>query len=241
MKAAAMFLLVMAWSISAYGAEPNQGVLLLPFAPLGEEGNTLWVGQAVQQNLLSELSRVSSIQPIAPIAQSKAATDTDEALQAGQAAKATYVVFGSYQISEAGLRLTGQVLEVSSGRLIGGMKATGTLRDLFFLEDTLAEQAKRILAKQLQPQPAKPAVPETPAAEASDPPQQQQQQTPWQRDTNWIERTQLRERYDANYYRARYWYIYGTPPGWYGYSPYYYGYGFGPYYGTNGWAYQGRW
>ncbi|MGE5609577.1 MAG: hypothetical protein ACM359_10015 [Bacillota bacterium] len=240
MKAAAAFLLMMVWTISAHGVEPNHRVLLLPFAPLGEEGNSLWVGQAVQQNLLSELSRVGTVEPVVPMTQTTAAAGTDEALQAGQTAKATYVVFGSYQMGEAGLRLTGQVLEVQSGRLIGGMKATGTLRDLFFLEDTLAEQVKRILAKQMQPRETKPVEPEPPAVEAT---QLAEPEMPWQQRGNadWIEQTRLRERYDAAYYRSRYWYTYGVGPGWYGYYPYYYGYRCWPCYGTNGWAYQGGW
>ena len=133
-----------------WGAEASGGgVLLLPFAAVGETGGAEWIGQAVQQSLLSDLSRVKTLQPLVPGTAIKGAMDLEGVRQAGKAAGADYVVYGSYQLGEVALRITGQVLDVNSGRFVGGVKATGSVRELFEMEDAIAEQTKRILSKQV--------------------------------------------------------------------------------------------
>src|SRR5262245_30671882 len=120
------------WSGLALGADGQQAavlpgevsVLLLPLSPVGET-KMAWVGQAVQQNLLMELSKANSIQPIAPKGTGAAIEDVDAAKKAASEVGAGFVMFGSVQEGAAGLRITGQVLEVRSGRYIGGVKATG--------------------------------------------------------------------------------------------------------------------
>jgi hypothetical protein len=65
-----------------------------------------------------------------------------EAVNAGKHADVRYVIFGSYQRIEPTLRITGQIVDVPSGKVVAGLKATGSDRDLFDMQDTLAFQAK---------------------------------------------------------------------------------------------------
>ena len=150
-------------------AEPPAGpadVLLLPFAPVNQAD--AWIGQAVQQNLLNELGRTPLISPVTPATQpAQPIADLAGARKAAESANSAYVVFGSYQVNDAALRLTAQVLETRSGRIVGSGKATGPMRDLFALEDELAGQVRGVLAS-LRPQPEaqKPFVPVVPLAVA---------------------------------------------------------------------------
>lgn len=151
----ATFLLMLLFAAAAMAGAPPaaaQGVdlLLLPFDEIGAGAKQSWISRAIQQSMTAELSRLRWVQLLdATPASSSPATDAAQAIRIAKAAGAQLVIFGSYQIVQADLRVTGQVLDVQTGRAVGGLKATGAIRDLFALEDTLAEQAKRLL-----PQPA---------------------------------------------------------------------------------------
>ncbi len=134
----AVFVLLM--GTTAYAAAPAK-VLTLPFDAVGDSAKP-WIAKAVQQNLQAELSRFSSVTPVAgdtPI------SEVSVAVRLGEGAHADYVVFGSYQVVEGDLRLTGHVVDVAKKESIAGLKATGTQRDLFGLEDVIANQVKRSL------------------------------------------------------------------------------------------------
>ena len=60
-------------------------------------------------------------------------------------AGAQYLISGTCQVVDVELRLSGQMIDVATGRPVGGLKATGAVRDLFSLEDILCDQAKRLL------------------------------------------------------------------------------------------------
>jgi TolB-like protein len=161
----AVMMLVMGTSV--YAAAPAR-VLLLPFDSVGDSPKP-WVAKAVQQNLVAELSRFSSVTPVTG---ESTAADLKAALGLAEKAKADYVVFGSYQAVEGDLRITGQVVDTLKKETVAGLKATGNARDLFGLEDVIANQVKRSLPQpvvavesDLLKQPVAPA----PEAEAAQP------------------------------------------------------------------------
>jgi TolB-like protein len=143
MKRLMVALMLVSGSV-AYAAGQAK-VAVLPFDAAGPADKG-WIAKAVQKNLMAELSRVNSVQPVAGTV---SAADQDAALKAATEAGADFVVFGTYQVVEADLRLTGQVVEVATKKSVAGLKSTGSLRDLFGLEDVIANQVKRAL-----PQPA---------------------------------------------------------------------------------------
>lgn len=135
---------------TAFAAAPAR-VLVLPFDSVGP-AEKAWIAKAVQQNLLAELGRINSVQAVSG---NGGAADADAALKLAAAANAQYVVFGTYQAVDADLRITGQVVDVTTKQAVAGLKATGTQRDLFGMEDIIAGQVKRAL-----PQPVPVAGPE---------------------------------------------------------------------------------
>ena len=142
--------LVLMLGTPALAAAPAR-VLVLPFDAVGDSAKP-WIAKALQQNLSAELSRLSSVQHLTG---EHPAADVDAAVKAAADAKADYVVFGSYQTVENDLRLTGQVVDVAKKEPVAGLKATGSMRDLFGLEDVIANQVKRSL-----PQPVAQAGPD---------------------------------------------------------------------------------
>jgi len=228
MRPTTTIVLVIVLTAATAAAEIGGGVLLLPFGPVDDSAKTDWIGRAIQQNLLSELSHVRALQPMTPTTQ-PAGTDVASLTKAGKAAGVDFVVHGTYQMGEQGLRITGLVLEVESGKLVGGLKATGTTRDLFALEDTIAEQAKQILARHVSPatQPLASAEPAAPV-QLSPPPQPEQPSDAYTepiyqpRRPSWY--------YDDDYYSRRWPYNYSLYPTWTYGSWYYPGVIYGRYY-----------
>ena len=139
-------------------ASPGK-VLILPLAKdspdQGGDRSAEWIARAVQQSLVSDVVRQTAAQPVTgPAALDLAAADADAALRLAKAAGARLVLFGSYQFIEPDLRITAQVLNVETGESVGALKATGSLRDLFVMEDSLGSQLARILAPGTRPEPA---------------------------------------------------------------------------------------
>ncbi|MGB7157216.1 MAG: hypothetical protein WBD40_04055, partial [Tepidisphaeraceae bacterium] len=129
-------------------------VLVLPFEEFGDSPARQWIGKAIQQSLVAELTRGGLVSVVTPTAQSKPPKDAAAAAQSARDVQAPLVITGSYQIVNDDLRVTGQMLESINGEPVSGIKATGNLRDLFGIEDIIGAQVKRDLMAILQPQPS---------------------------------------------------------------------------------------
>jgi TolB-like protein len=142
-------------------SSPPADVMVLPFTSMGPSDGAVpdWVGAAVQQNLSADLGRFH-LQPAA----SPPATDATVDRSA-----ARYLIKGSYQSTDGTVRFSGEIIDAAGNNVVGGLSATGPVRDLFGLEDELSMQAVHQLTRLLHPvaapatPPAAPAVAEIPA------------------------------------------------------------------------------
>src|SRR5688572_12985329 len=204
-------------------------VLVAPFTEISDGPKREWISRAIQQALVAELARVPLVSPMNAKVEVKA-DDAQAAAAAAKDAGAAFAVFGAYQLVEQELRVTGQVLDAGSGAVLGGIKATGNLRDLFGVEDIVAAQVKRALTSKLAPttQPAEPLAERT-TIEPSGPVRAEREQRRTF-DGSDLEQSLGDDRpyaaapprvYDDERERYRY----GVPYAPYGWSPYGYGYG----------------
>lgn len=201
---------------------PVVDVLVLPFTALGNQPTAAWIPRAVQQNLMADLARGR----FHPAQQQQSPIDAAAARAAGRAVGARYVIFGTYQSVDLMLRFDGQVLEVKSGNIVGGLSETAAPRDLFSLEDSLSNQAVQTLRRLTAPSPATPAVAAAPAS----PPARPIYVRPYQGselqayiNANRTPSTDYGAQYRASYDRQNYWsYSYGSYWPYYPYYGYYY-------------------
>ncbi|HEY8750810.1 MAG TPA: hypothetical protein VIM11_22690 [Tepidisphaeraceae bacterium] len=121
------------------GSPPSPTVLVLRFITPDDPDASDWIGRAAQEDLATDLTRGTTARIKAPF-EAKPVADLDAALKRGREVHATHVVFGQAQSMEGNVRLTGQVLDVDSGRPLGTLKITGPRSSLFDLEDALARQ-----------------------------------------------------------------------------------------------------
>src|SRR5712672_1020557 len=145
-------------------------ILVLPFSMTGADAKYAWIGQAIAENFQAELAKagfaiVNAVNPDGPVA----VGDPDKALRAAQLSRAEVVVFGSYQFLDPDLRVTGQILDVQSNQVVGVLKASGTFRQLFTIEDDLSDQSKKLLIGDKGPDKGEVLEPRPPLAPTSEP------------------------------------------------------------------------
>lgn len=143
-------------------------VLVLPFDELSDEPKREWVGKAMQQSLIAELTRSGLVAVVTPPADAPPATDAAAAAKLARDQHAPLAILGSYQLIGDELRVTGQMIESIEGEHIAAIKATGSLRDLFSIEDMIAAQVRRDLLTILHPE-QPPQQPQDPAVAGGDP------------------------------------------------------------------------
>ena len=200
---------------------PETTIFLSPLRAVGEDGKTAWISQSVQQNILHDLTRVQGVRSILPTIPP---ADRDVAIKDAKAAGANFLLEGSYTLADPGIRITIQILDLRTNQYIGAAKATGPLRELFALEDSIAEQVKRMALAQvrLHAPAAAPQQQLPPVAIPGNGPVQMQ--FPWDRDKPFLAEAKrqaiLDSEYEASNYRNTY--TYGVSG--------YYGYGYGGYY-----------
>lgn len=142
MKSLLTILLLLAGSLCRAEGVAEVRVLLLPMEMSGL-ATANWLPDALRQNMVHELARSSRLVALSP-KDALATSDPAAARAAGQHHAAQLVVFGSCQITGADVRLMGQVLDVKSGKIVGMTKLTGSMRDVFGLEDQFAERCKQL-------------------------------------------------------------------------------------------------
>src|SRR5690606_33000775 len=99
--------------------------IVLPFEEISANPSQGWMGQAISRSIVAELSQMRMVKPSVG---DRATADAERAHAVAKAAGAEYVVVGGFQLLDPQLRITGQVIAVESGQVLGGLKATGTIR-----------------------------------------------------------------------------------------------------------------
>jgi TolB-like protein len=130
----------------AMANEPKP-LLILPFRP-PSDAKLKDVGRDVQQDLANAISADLRGRAIAP-PDAQPASDAEAALAKGRQLNAGAVIFGQVQTNDQEVRLSGQVLDVQSGKSIGTLTQTGPVANLFRLEDGLMPQVLAALPEGL--------------------------------------------------------------------------------------------
>jgi TolB-like protein len=122
-------------------AEPHRSsVIVLPVTIIHGAGSA-WIGESVERSLQADLRNASIAHP------GGIAMDDPAAIASiAHNASADYVVQGGVQIVADQVRLSAKVFD-GAGKSIGAGKATGDLRHLFDLEDSVADQIRDLIDK----------------------------------------------------------------------------------------------
>ena len=128
----------------AYSPETaTTSVIVFPFRLIGTNADGAWISQAIDEDLRAQVAASPSVSLI-PAPAKRPATPAD-ALNDGLQAGAKFVVYGTYQVSNGEVRITGSVISVVDGKIVEPLNATGQISDLFDIEDALTGQIAKVL------------------------------------------------------------------------------------------------
>jgi TolB-like protein len=137
--------------VAAQRSDPAPGssgtILVFPFE-IAPGSTAQWIGRGAQQDLMTDLTQATRAQIKGPV-EPFPAPDATTALKRAHELNATVVIFGQAQVVDLNVRLTGQVLNAGSGKVLGAIKVTGPLSELFPLEDALAREVFAALPQDL--------------------------------------------------------------------------------------------
>jgi|GEM_PF-5985743 len=119
-------------------------IVVLSFELLGDVRQRDWIATGLQRTLSAEVAKIGGFTPLLG-APPVGAIDAKAAAAVAKAAGGEVVVFGTCQFSGTLIRITGEVVDVKTGRAIRGLKASGAYTDLFDLEDILSSQLTHTL------------------------------------------------------------------------------------------------
>lgn len=201
-------------------AQPEERrIAVLPFESLSGADHAAVAG-AIGQSVARDLAGVRGFGIVTP---NTAAEDAAGALAAGKEAQADFVVWGTVQVVDDRVRISGELLDVNANRSAGQFKITGSNRELFELQDMVAEQVRRRLRRAEIAEPTENGEAERPEVPASEPLRVDRARrfTPdWMEPADSVDDDDVTHRHN------------------YGYPPYYAPYGFYPYYGYYRYSYS---
>jgi len=125
---------------------PPPTVLIFPFQPIGQTAGREWVRSALQEDMVAVVNKSGLVQARA-MPDAVVASDSAKTVSAGKDAHAAMVIFGSYQIVGDQIRVTGQMTQVPSGNVVLSLQATGSVTDIFRVEDKLTGQLDPAIAQ----------------------------------------------------------------------------------------------
>jgi TolB-like protein/DNA-binding winged helix-turn-helix (wHTH) protein len=124
----------------------TRAVAVLPFENLSSAHEDDYIALGVAEMVLNRLSAVPSLQVIARTSSFAAQGRDLDVKEIGRRLNADYLVLGSVQRSGDSLRVTTQLVDVTSGRQVKALHLDKTLQDLFSIEDEIADSVAASLA-----------------------------------------------------------------------------------------------
>ncbi|MCX5662145.1 MAG: hypothetical protein NTW19_20910 [Planctomycetota bacterium] len=155
---------------AAPAADVAQGatrhIAILQLAPFNNQVRFGWIGKAVQDDLLSWMNDMPGLRASLPGEDAqKPMADDKLAIEAARRAGANLVVYGSFQLMDPDVRIIAKLADANTGRVIGAARATGPIRELFRVEDSLGQQVRALIRAEMG-LPVEAVVPPVPAGEA---------------------------------------------------------------------------
>lgn len=131
------------------GAPARPGILVLPFADLSPKGDASHVGDGLTDEIITSLSALEAIRVIARSASLQLKRTAKDVRMLGRELNVQYVLEGSVRRTGNSLRITTQLGRTDRDEVLWAHKYTGTLDDLFTIEENIARTIVDALRLQL--------------------------------------------------------------------------------------------
>jgi serine/threonine protein kinase/Flp pilus assembly protein TadD len=135
----------------APAAAPKQAIVVLPFANLSPDPENAYFADGLMEEVIADLSRVRALTVISRTSSIKL-RDTDWNLRRiGRELNVRYALEGSVRRAGSTLRITAQLIDVESDAHLWAEKYSGTVDDVFDLQERLSRHIVEALRITLSP------------------------------------------------------------------------------------------
>ena len=129
--------------------ERVHSIAVLPFEPLGQDMNDELLGLGMADAVIGRMSNLKQLVVLPTSAVSKYKGPANDPLAAGRALQVDAILSGTIQRSGDHVRVTVQLVNLSSGRTVWSEKFDQTFTDIFGIQDSISDSVVRSLALNL--------------------------------------------------------------------------------------------
>ena len=132
-------------------AAPKKAIVVLPFANLSPDPDNAYFGDGLMEEVIADLSRVQALTVISRTSSVKLKNTEWDLRRIGRELNVRYVLEGSVRRAGSTLRITAQLIDVETDAHLWGEKYSGTVDDVFDLQERLSRQIVEALEITLSP------------------------------------------------------------------------------------------
>ncbi|HEX3235067.1 MAG TPA: protein kinase [Gemmatimonadales bacterium] len=131
--------------------EVKQAIVVLPFANLSPDPDNAYFADGLMEEVIADLSRVRALTVISRTSSIKLKETGWELRRIGRELNVRYALEGSVRRAGSALRITAQLIDIESDEHLWAEKYSGTVDDVFDLQERLSRQIVEALRITLTP------------------------------------------------------------------------------------------
>jgi len=135
----------------APAAEPKRSIVVLPFANLSPDPDNAYFSDGLLEEVIADLSRVRALTVISRTSAVKLKQTDWDLRRIGRELNVRYALEGSVRRAGSALRITAQLIDVETEEHLWAEKYSGTVDDVFDLQERLSRQIVEALRITLSP------------------------------------------------------------------------------------------
>jgi serine/threonine-protein kinase len=132
-------------------AAPKKAIVVLPFANLSPDPDNAYFADGLMEEVIADLSRVRALTVISRTSSVKLKTTDWDLRRVGRELNVRYALEGSVRRAGSALRITAQLIDIESDAHLWSEKYSGTVDDVFDLQERLAREIVEALRITLTP------------------------------------------------------------------------------------------
>jgi serine/threonine protein kinase/tetratricopeptide (TPR) repeat protein len=132
---------------------PQRSIMVMPFVSLGGDSESEYFGHGLADEITTRLSRVSALRVMARTAGERARASGRQFREVARDLGVEYVVDGAVRRQGSSLRVSANLVEARGGSLLWSDQFSGTLEDIFAIQENLSRQIVEALRLRLDAAP----------------------------------------------------------------------------------------
>jgi serine/threonine protein kinase/Tfp pilus assembly protein PilF len=132
-------------------AAPKKAIVVLPFANLSPDPENAYFGDGLMEEVIADLSRVRALTVISRTSSVKLKETGWDLRRIGRELNVRYALEGSVRRAGSTLRITAQLIDIETDGHLWGEKYSGTVDDVFDLQERLSREIVEALQITLSP------------------------------------------------------------------------------------------